>query len=291
MKSTIGKLVGAALAAVAASTPVLAQGLTETWRAAGFAAPESVSYDPATGTFFVSNINSPDFSANGQGYVSQLGLDGTLVLEKFVDGLNAPKGTDVAGGKLYIAGIEELVEVDISSGTIAQRYPAPGAPFLNDVVVADDGRVFVSETMTSSIYVLENGALTQWLTDPQLAGANGLIIDGGALLVATLGDMSGGFENMRPSNVKSVDLATKAIIDYGSPAPIGGLDGIELYEDGAAVTDNSGGRVVMVADDGAVTELAAPGAGAADFEYVADEGLFVVPILNTGEVVAYRSGM
>jgi hypothetical protein len=289
MKRLIGTLI-AASAVAGANAPASAQTLTEAWRLPGFAAPESVSYDPGTGSLFVSNINSPDFSANGQGYVSQLGLDGTLTSEKFVEGLNAPKGTFVVDGMLYVAGSEELVEVDIAAGTIANRYAAPGATFLNDVVAADDGRVFVTETAQSAIYVLENGSLTQWVTDPQLAGANGIIVDGNTLLVATLGDMSGGFANMKPSNIKIVDLATKAVTDYGSPAPIGGLDGLETYEDGVAVSDNSGGRLLSVARDGSLTELAAPGAGAADFEYVADEGLFVIPMLNTGEVIAYRAG-
>lgn len=291
MTRTIGTLVAAALVSAAGSAPTLAQELTEAWRIGGFAAPESVSYDPGTNSLFVSNVNSPDFSANGQGYVTQVALDGTVIAEKFVEGLNAPKGTFVSAGTLYVAGVDELVEIDIASATITERYPAPGAPFLNDIAVADDGRVFVAETATNSIYVLENGALTQWLADPQLTGPNGLVIDGGALIVALLGDISGGFENMQPANIKSVDLATKAVTDYGSAAPIGGLDGIELYEGAVAVTDNPTGRLLAVARDGTVTELAAPGAGAADFEYVPGERLFVVPVLNTGEVVAYRVGM
>ncbi|MCC6984068.1 MAG: hypothetical protein IT535_12405 [Bauldia sp.] len=291
MTRTIGTLVAAALVSAAGSAPTLAQELTEAWRIGGFAAPESVSYDPGTNSLFVSNVNSPDFSANGQGYVTQVALDGTVIAEKFVEGLNAPKGTFVSAGTLYVAGVDELVEIDIASATITERYPAPGSPFLNDIAVADDGRVFVAETATNSIYVLENGALTQWLADPQLTGPNGLVIDGGALIVALLGDISGGFENMQPANIKSVDLATKAVTDYGSAAPIGGLDGIELYEGAVAVTDNPTGRLLAVARDGTVTELAAPGAGAADFEYVPGERLFVVPVLNTGEVVAYRVGM
>jgi DNA-binding beta-propeller fold protein YncE len=289
MKRTIGTLIATALVSAAWTAPTLAQGLTEAWRIQGFVAPESVSYDPGTNSLFVSNVNSPDFSANGQGYVTQLALDGTIMAEKFVEGLNAPKGTFVADGTLYVAGVNELVEIDIASATITARYAAANAPFLNDVVVADDGRVFVAETATNSIYVLENGVLSQWLTGAeQLAGANGLVIDGGALLVARLGDISRGFENMQPANIKSVDLATKAITDYGSAAPIGGLDGIELYDGAVAVTDNPTGRLLEVARDGTVSELATPGAGAADFEYIPAERLFVVPVLNTGEIVAYR---
>src|ERR1700754_3476259 len=109
MKSAIGLL--AVLAAGFAAFPATAQQLTEAWRATGFMTPESVSYDAGTGAAYVSNINSPDMSGNGQGYITKLGLDGKVIEEKFAEGLNAPKGTFVADGKLWVAGVEELVEI------------------------------------------------------------------------------------------------------------------------------------------------------------------------------------
>ena len=36
------------------------------------------------------------------------------------------------------------------------------------------------------------------------------------------------------------------------------------------------------------SSLAEPGAGVADLEYITTEGLVVIPMLNAGEVVAYR---
>ena len=276
-----------AVLAFAAAAPASAQELTETWRTPGFMTPESVSHDPGTGALYVSNINSPDMSANGQGYMSKVGLDGAVMEEKFADGLNAPKGTAIAGGTLYVAGVEELVEIDLTSGEIVNRYPAAGATFLNDVAVAEDGTIYVTETMQGAIYALANGQLTQWLADPALAGANGIVVDDGALLVATLGDMSGGFENLKPSNVKRVDIASKAVTDYGSAEPIGMLDGIELVEGGVLVTDNGGGRLVFVGEDGTIREIGKTGPGSADFEYVPDQSLVVVPLLQDGEVVAF----
>jgi len=274
-------------AALSLVVPALGQELSEAWRLSGLAMPESASYDPASGTLFVSNVNSPDMSANGQGYISQVSLDGELMTEKFAEGLNAPKGTFVADGRLYVAGVEELVEIDLASGEVLNRYAAPGATFLNDVAVADDGTVYVTESLQGAIYTLQDGELTQWLADPALAGANGIIVDGDNLLVATMGDISGGFENLEPSTVKSVNISTMEVTDFGSAEPIGALDGIELVEDGVLVTDNSGGRLVLVADDGTITEVGQTGAGAADHEYVAEENLVVIPMLQGNEVVAY----
>jgi sugar lactone lactonase YvrE len=264
-----------------------AQSLTETWRASGFVMPESVSYDPGTNALYVSNINSPDMSGNGQGYITQLGLDGTVIKEKFAEGLNAPKGTFVKDGTLYVAGVEEVVEIDLASGTVRARHAVPGASFVNDVVVADDGTIYATETMQGAVYVISGGTAAQLVADPQLAGANGIIIDGRNLLVATLGDISKGFENLKPQNVKAIDIATKAISDYGSAEPVGTLDGIELIEGGVLVTDNGGGKLVRVMADGTITPIGDTGAGSADFELVADQNLVVIPLLNTSEVVAF----
>jgi sugar lactone lactonase YvrE len=291
MKPNLHVLALTPLLALTSAIPATAEDYAEAWRATGFAMPESASWDAATRSLFVSNINSENFEPNGQGYISQLGLDGKVLKEKFVEGLNAPKGTYVSGGKLYVASVEALVEIDIATAAVVNTYAAPGATFLNDVALGPDGKAYVTETTQGAIYVLENGTLSQWLVDPKLAGANGIIVDGGTLLVATLGDVSQGFENMKPSNVKSVDLASKAVTDYGSPDPIGGLDGIELMQEGVMVTDNSGGRLVQVKPDGSTVVLAMPGAGAADLELVPDENLVVIPMLQSGEVVAYKSAM
>jgi sugar lactone lactonase YvrE len=288
MKINHAVLTSTAVLTFVSAMPVFAQELTEAWRTAGFATPESVSYDPGTDALYVSNINSPDMSANGQGYISKVSLDGEVLEEKFTDGLNAPKGTAIADGRLYVAGIEELVEIDLTSGEVVNRHAAPGASFLNDPAVAADGTIYVTETMQGTIYALTDGELTQWLADPALAGANGIIVDGGVLLVATLGDMSGGFENLQPSNVKSVDIASKAVSDFGSAEPVGVLDGIERMADGVLVTDNGGGRLVWIGDDGTIEEIGQTGSGSADHEYVAERNLVIIPMLQGNEVVAYN---
>ena len=269
------------------TAPAAAQSLTELWRTPGFAMPESVSYDPGTDALYVTNINSPDMSANGEGYISKLSPDGTIVEERFATGLNAPKGTFVAGNTLYVAGIEEVVEIDLTSGEIGIRHAVPGASFVNDVAVAEDGTIYATETMQAAIYTISGGEVSQLVTDPALAGANGIVIDGGQLLVATLGDLSQGFENLTPSNVKAVDIASGAVTDYGSSEPIGMLDGIEHAEGGVLVTDNGGGRLLKLDADGTLTEVGMTGAGSADLEYVSASGLVVVPLLQGNEVVAF----
>ncbi len=273
--------------AAAIAPGAVAQSLTEAWRASGFATPESVSYDSGTNALYVSNINSPDFSANGQGYVSKIGLDGGMIEEKFAEGLNAPKGTFVANGVLYVAGVEEVVEIDLQTGDVRTRHAIPGASFVNDVAVAEDGTIYATETMQGKIYAIAGGEVSEFVADPALAGANGIVVDGDRLLVATLGDMSGGFENMKPSNVKSVSIETRAVTDFGSAEPVGSLDGIELVESGVQVTDNGSGRLIEVSADGTITVIGETGPGSADHEFVASENLVVIPMLQSNEVVGW----
>lgn len=262
---------------------------TEAWRLGGFDLPESVSWDPTAQVFYVSNLGTDPMSKDGNGFIAKVKADGTLDTLKWATGLDAPKGTEVVGGKLYVTDIDRLVEIDTASGKIANTYPAEGAKFLNDLAVATDGRIFIADTATNTIYMFENGAISTWLSDPALNGPNGLTIVGSDLVVASLGDLSAGFDNLKPANVKKVDLVSKAISDFGTADVFGNLDGIEPDgKGGVIVTDNRGGRLLEIMPGAAPTEIAKLTPGAADFEYVPAQGLYVIPQMMQNEIVAYK---
>ena len=274
---------------IALTAPASAASLNEVWRATGFDLPESVTFDPATQAFYVSNMGTNPTDKDGNGFIARLDAAGNVTDLKWVTGLNAPKGTIVADGKLYVTDIDQVVEIDIASGAIANRYPAEGAQFLNDIAIAPDGRIFVADTFINAVYVLEDGALSIWLQDPSVVGPNGLVVMDGNLLVAELGDASGGFENLVPGAVKSVDLETKAVSDFGPPSPVGGLDGIEIFgADSVTVTDNPGGRLLAITPGEPVTELGVLSPGTADHEWVPAQNVFVIPNLQISEVAGYE---
>ena len=60
------------------------------------------------------------------------------------EGPRRTEGHGLVNGRLYVADIDKLVEIDAESGKIIARYDAPGAQFLNDVAAAPDGTVYVS---------------------------------------------------------------------------------------------------------------------------------------------------
>src|SRR5436190_1914394 len=58
----------------------------------GLAQPESAYFEPTTQSIYVSNVQGSPVEKDGQGYISKVSPDGKMVAEKWVDGLNAPKG-------------------------------------------------------------------------------------------------------------------------------------------------------------------------------------------------------
>lgn len=278
----------AALTGILLALATLAHAETkELWRLGGFVGPESVARDPASGKFYVSSFGKDPMSKDGDGFISIITADGQIEKLDWMTGLDAPKGLDIAAGKLFVTDIDHLLEVDIATGTVINRFTTDGVQFLNDVAIGPDGKVYVSDTFGSAVYVLDGGMFSLFAQDKLLTGANGLFVENGVLLVADLGDMSGGFDKITPGPVVQIDLATKAIRAYGAEGPVGVLDGVE--PDGAGgllLTDNPAGTVLSLQPGGTPSVIATVGAGAADLEVDPATGLILVPITPANEVVA-----
>jgi hypothetical protein len=92
------------------------------WETQGFNNPESVVYDASNDVLFVSNVNGSGVEKDGNGYISKILTDGTVIRKQWVVGLNAPKGLAIYEDTLYVADIDTLVAVDIASGTISNSF-------------------------------------------------------------------------------------------------------------------------------------------------------------------------
>ena len=74
---------------------------------------------------------------------------------------------------------------------------------------------------------------------------------------------------------------------------LGVIDGIAADGEGALLVSHNEGRILRVTPDGrvdTVLDTTAIRVNAADFAYVADLKLAVIPTFATGRVVAYRLG-
>src|SRR5258708_18813741 len=78
--------------------------------------------------------------------------DGKVTSEKWIAGgekkikLDAPKGTAIANGTLYVADLTVVRQFDLKTGAQKADIKIPGALFLNDVAAGADGTVYVSDT-------------------------------------------------------------------------------------------------------------------------------------------------
>lgn len=265
--------------------------------------PESVAFSPKQNVLFVSNINGNPTQKDQNGFISKVSpTNGSIVELRWVTGLNAPKGIAISnnGNRLYVSDINDLVEIDIDSGKILKRYNAQASAFLNDVASDNQGNIYVSDTITNSIYKLNatdtsvNGSssLQAWLQSPQLNGPNGLHVDNtkGKLIVASLGKMS------KPgAGIEVVDLKSKTVTALGkegTTSPFGGLDGIEsdAAEKLYYVTDNPAGKLFVVNADGTgyrvLMDLHTH--GAADLGLIPAQGTIIIPIMQDNKLIAFK---
>jgi len=274
--------------------------------------PESVIYEPNENVLFVSSIDGQPDGKDNQGFISKVSpLNGSTMMLNWVSGLNAPKGMTIINNNttnntlLYVSDITDLVEIDVNSGKIINRYNAPGSAFLNDVASDNQGYVYVSDTVTNTIYRLDtknlgdnsttnnnnNTSLQVWLQTPELNGPNGLYVDNSnnKLIVASLG----AFSNPAGS-IRVVDLQNHTVSglgNEGTTVPIGGLDGIEADSTGSYyyVTDNAGGKLYVVNSNGTGYEtLDLQNQGTADLGVILDENLIIIPMMQDNKLEAYR---
>lgn len=273
------------------SANVLAQGLDKAWEtAAELKGPESAVFDAARNTIYVSNVNGPGTEVDGNGFISRIARDGRIEELEWVSGLDGPKGMALYGTKLYVSDITDLVEIDVISGSITQRYVAEGAIFLNDVAVDDNGTVYVSDMVTNTIHKLADGEFSTWLQSEALESPNGLHIQGDKMIVGSWGKMTDGFATEVPGHLKTISIADMTIESLGDGTPVGNLDGVEPDGKGNyLVTDWMNGKLFRIEPSGSATEILALEQGSADIGMLADEGLILIPMMMNGKLVAYKA--
>ncbi len=258
------------------------------WEIQGFNNPESVIYDAASDILFVSNVNGSGVEEDGNGYISKILLDGTVLRKEWVVGLNAPKGLTIHEGTLYVADIDTLVAIDIASGTISNSYEVDDAKFLNDVAADKDGRIFVTDMVLNRIHCLCDGQFSIWLESPELENPNGLHPEGDNLILGAWGVMTEGFATDVPGHLKSISIKDKSITSLGG-APIGNLDGVESDGMGGYyVTDWMAGKLYQIDKAGKATLLLELEQGMADHEVILEKNLILLPMMNNDKVLAYK---
>ena len=260
----------------------------------GISTPESVLYDEANDRYLVSNINGKPDGADNNGYISELSPDGKVLREKFIAGgvskvkLDAPKGSGISGGVLYISDISVVRLFDLKTGAPKGDIPVPGATFLNDITVAKDGRVFVSDsgmkvgpngfepTGSDAVYVIDKGKLKPLAKGKELGGPNGLVAVANGVLVNTF------------NSDEVYRLDEKGMKQDVTKIPAGGLDGMALLGSTLLVSSWKGSAIYRGSLNGKFDTAFAGLGGAADFGVDSKRNRVVVPRFLDNAVEVYE---
>jgi len=238
---------------------------------------ESVCYDSVNRLLFVSCIDGNPTEKDGNGFITMLSLDGNVVVYRWAGNLNAPKGMGISQNALYVTDIDRVVKFSLGSGDILHIMEVKDAKFLNDITVAPDGSLYVSDMHSNNIYKISNDAIMPWVSAPEFENPNGLNYLGDELLVGT------------KNGIYAVQYRDKSIRQV--VAGTGGIDGLEIFEDGYFIISDWSGKVQLVHPEKEAVELfntTSMGINAADIEYIADRRILLVPTFMDNRVAAYE---
>jgi sugar lactone lactonase YvrE len=257
----------------------------EIWRASGLEQPESALFDAAGKRIIVSNIVGNPGDADGNGYLSVLSADGKVVTQHWTDGMDAPKGMAISGGKLYVADITHVRIVNLHSGKLISTIDVPGAVFLNDMTADASGKVYVTDMLADAIYRIEGDRPELFVRDAVLAAPNGIFADRNRLIVASWGKgIKPDFGTAEPGGLLAVDLATKAVSQLPGAQKFADLDGVVAIGDTVYATAYMTGTLYRYEAGGTPEAVATFKPGSADIG--TDGNRIFVPLMNEGEVAA-----
>jgi sugar lactone lactonase YvrE len=248
-----------------------------------FNAPESVAYDSKRGFLYISNCNGSlkNGLQYGQQSISKANIKGEIIKADWIDNLTKPTGICISDDKLYIVERFGVVEYDLKQDKVSNKYYIKTSYFLNDVTVDPQGRIYVSESDTNTIYRIKGNSVEKWLDSEEVSRPNGVLFDDGKLLVAVNSDHC----------LKAVNISDKKVTKIAALGE-GILDGIKKCGDGYLVSDFMG-SLYLVKLSGQVTELIntrEAGIDIADFEYIPDKDMLVSPAMRSNKLICYRLG-
>jgi len=238
--------------------------------------PESVVYDRKRAVLYVSNFSLP-----GGGFISKVGLGGVIEELEWITGVNRPSGLCIFKDKLFAVDRANLIEIDLDSGRVINRYPVPGAMFINDLAFDGKGSAYITDSRASAIYRFSDGRFEVWMQGGEIDDPNGLLVDRDKLIVGNSGD----------GCLKAVALADKTINTIACLGSGSSMDGVKSDGAGNYIISDYNGRVFRVSSSGRKTELLntkTPQLFCADLEYIPEQKLLVIPTLFDNRLMTYR---
>ncbi|ALJ06591.1 hypothetical protein APS56_16255 [Pseudalgibacter alginicilyticus] len=241
---------------------------------------ESVLYDKASKTIYVSNINVGPWDKDENGFISTINTNGDITELKWLEGgLSAPKGMGMFNGKLYVNDIDDLVEIDIKKKQILNKYTVADNPQLNDITVSSDGVVYTSGSNSNAVHKLENDEVRLVAKD-SLGRMNGLLWENDILY----------YLNFKTNVLGTLNFDTKTFNVLTED--IEQADGLVRLENGDFIASGWSGQLFYIhAKDWTKTLLLDTrdeGVYAADIDYIPETQTLLVPTFFHNRVMAYK---
>jgi DNA-binding beta-propeller fold protein YncE len=249
--------------------------LTKVWEVkSGLDVPESAFYNPFDHTIYVSNIVGKFDEKDGIGYISKINLKGEMIQKEWVSGLNGPKGMYFTKTKLFVTDFDRIVEIEMPSGKILKEFKNSLSKDLNDVTIASNGKVYVTDSGSDCLFVVGKDSLEVFIQSKEVEGMNGINSEGNLLYIGAGGKLL------------SIDTKTKSISVLA--ANVGYLDGLLKIGKKTFVTSDWGGTVQLIVLGEAPEKLLASKTHAADLGYIPTKHLLLVPTFTENQLVAYK---
>jgi len=270
-------------------------------KVSGFSTPESVIHDTIQDIYFVSNVGPGNPGAlDGNGFISRVSPNGTILQLAWVSGLNGPKGLWLFGDGLYVADVDRLRIINRFTGASIAVIPIPNPfaqpLFLNDVVVAQDGTSFITDNVNSAIFqVTPQGQPSLLASGPDLDRPNGIQVQGANISWVTF--FSNKVLRTNPSThvFTQITLPPVDVSQAGLPAGALLLDGYIRLPNGRVLVSSwvtgdvslispSGNDMTTVAHVPSLFEPSGP-AGPADINVDLARGRVLIPLFNMGQLL------
>ncbi len=255
--------------------------VTKEWETQSlFMAPESVVFDANHNCLYVSNFNDEGgFLKQADTLynecISKLNLEGKVQEFRWIDGLHNPTGITLFNNKLYIVEREGLAIVNIEKQKIEKRIPVENAVFLNDIAIDSEGVVYISDTFKPCIHRIKDEKSEVWYSDSLMNSSNGLIIDNHHLLVGNRG-----VENLL--SVSLIDKKAKIIANE----LMDNIDGIKKNNNGYLISWKSELYIMEHGNKRLLYKLDNNNDFLADFDFIKERNLIIIPQLLSNKIVA-----
>ena len=235
--------------------------------------PECVFFDDETETLFVSNVNGGTLELDGDGFISQLNIDGDILNEKLVIDLNAPKGIYVKDGLIYITDINRLITHDLLKKGRDTIFTFNNAKSLNDIVVDDRGKIFISDFHANKVFVIND----KNISSVNITKPNGLYIFDNFLYVGTFQDTTNG-------HIYRHNLNNGSILFQSFLTGFGFCDGLYIDEKFLVISDfNNSLKIINIENKEVVSSVTSKnGINYGDFYYNSE--IIVSPSMKNSQI-------